>query len=187
MALPGTSPEIMLRFGTGLSLDHLALTQKMARNALALVSKSSENSTRLNGRPAGHFPMSFEGFTFSSTGAVSTGSKADRPELDMDLNEIVKRNRAARSPNRGPNSRLNQRQNQRNQKNPKNQTGPPGKNPNRNDQGTNKTKSGDNSGKRSFDIDVPEAALKQILQGAAVTVPDGTVLKLIAVRKDKPN
>jgi hypothetical protein len=131
--------------------------------------------------------MSFEGFTFSSSGATTTGGKADRPELDMDLNDIVKRNRVQRNGQRGPNSRPNQRQNQGNQRNQKNQSGPPGKNANKNDKAQSTARRGDNTGKRSFDIEVPEAALKQILQGAGVTVPDGTILKLIAVKKDKPN
>jgi hypothetical protein len=49
-----------------------------------------------------------------------------------------------------------------------------------------KRRDGNNRGKnRSWNIDVPESALKAILEGAGVNVPDGVTLKLVARKKGR--
>jgi hypothetical protein len=124
--------------------------------------------------------MTFEGFTFSSTGTVTASGKVDRPELDMDLNDIVKRNRQQQGANRRPNS--TPRKNQPGQRSGGQATNSPKKGGQQSQQKTN-APSPKSGGKRTYDINVPASALKQILQGAGVTLPDDVELKLVATRR----
>jgi hypothetical protein len=124
--------------------------------------------------------MTFEGFTFSATGAVTAAGKVDRAELDMDLNDIVKRNRQQQNANRRTND--GPRKNQPGQKGGNQAKNSPTKGGQQSKQKSNIAPP-NSGGKRTYDINVPAAALRQILQGAGVTLPDDVELKLIATRR----
>jgi hypothetical protein len=108
---------------------------------------------------------SFEGFTFSPTGTATGKSK--NPKLDMDLGEVVKQDRRSTARPSGTGQRRTQ---QDAKPKPK----------------ATAKKSGAGSGKpekRSYDLGVPESALRDILAGAGVDVPDDSTVKLVARRK----
>ena len=110
----------------------------------------------------------FQGFTFHMPTRTVSSSKEDKPELDMDLDEIMK----ARSTNT-PKSK--DRQHYRNERNIK-------KEPKlKNSKTTNKTDK-KKSNKKSIEIRIPEAALREILLQAGIKTENYN-LKLVAERK----
>jgi hypothetical protein len=112
----------------------------------------------------------FEGFTFDpAKGSAPISPAARSKKIDMDLNDLVKEDRAAKRGNRKPN------QGKPNPASPRRNTGAASPKPGN---------TGDGGKKRSWDIEVPEAALRTLLQTAGVDVPEGVALKLIARKKN---
>jgi hypothetical protein len=117
---------------------------------------------------------SFEGFTFDpAKGSVPLSPAARSKRIDMDLDDIVKEERAAKRKNRpAPANKPEARKGAGPVKSKKaGPAAPTGKAAN------------DGGKKRSWNIDLPEAVLKTILQEANVNLPDGISLKLIARKK----
>jgi ribosomal protein L12E/L44/L45/RPP1/RPP2 len=115
---------------------------------------------------------SFEGFTFSATaGATTAIPKSHNPKLDMDLADIVKQDRKSRAKPSGPRQGSNQ------------QAGKPKPKAKESDTQKKKDTASDKPGKRSYDLNVPERALRDILKGAGVDVPDDSTVKLVAKKK----
>jgi hypothetical protein len=119
----------------------------------------------------------FTGYTFDPSHAPTVKSTAARSKIDMDLNEIIQREKP--SPNRNPNFRQGARP-------------PPGRRPNQqtkpfkpatNITADKKKDNAEKSRKRSFELDVPESALRSILEAAGLTVPHEVTVKLIATRR----
>jgi hypothetical protein len=109
----------------------------------------------------------FEGFTFDpAAGTTVSAAGPKRANIDRDLNDVVREANLERRRARGakPKDAKTAR--------------PPAR-------GEGKAARGkdDAARKRSWDIDVPEAALRAILEGAGVAVPDGVALRLVAQRR----
>jgi hypothetical protein len=115
----------------------------------------------------------FDGFTFSAAAGVTAAiPKSQNPKLDMDLSDVVKQDLKSRT-------RPSTAGRVRGPKGAKPSTKPKESNtPRRKD-------AADKPEKRSYDLNVPEGALRDILTNAGIDVPDLSAVMLVAKRRDK--
>jgi hypothetical protein len=127
--------------------------------------------------------MSFEGFTFNAKTATASGIKNARAGLDRDLDDLVqerKREKRAEREARGLGRKRDGGNQNRKDSGKRDDSGKKDNN------GKDVKKTQNQQGKRTWDINVPEAALRQILDAAGVSAPgDRYELKLVAFRKDQ--